>query len=60
MIGLITPPVGTLLFCLCGFEKMSMETLVRAIWPFIILLIAILTVITLVPALVLTLPNLLF
>lgn len=60
MIGLITPPVGTLLFCLCGFEKMSMETLVRAIWPFIILLIAILAVITLVPALVLTLPNLLF
>ena len=60
MIGLITPPVGTLLFCLCGFEKMSLEVLVRAIWPFIILLLGILVLITLVPALVLALPNYLF
>lgn len=60
MIGLITPPVGTLLFCLCGFEKMSLETLVRAIWPFIGVLLAVLGGVTLFPPLVLTLPNLLF
>ncbi|MDQ2084273.1 TRAP transporter large permease [Xanthobacteraceae bacterium Astr-EGSB] len=60
MIGLITPPVGTLLFCLCGFEKMPLEVLVRAIWPFVIILLAILVLIALFPAIVLTLPNYLF
>ena len=60
MIGLVTPPVGTLLFCLCGFEKMPLEVLVRAIWPFVIILLAILVLITLFPAIVLTLPNYLF
>ena len=60
MIGLITPPVGTLLFCLCGFEKMSLEVLVKAIWPFIWVLLGVLVLITAFPALVLTLPNLLF
>jgi tripartite ATP-independent transporter DctM subunit len=60
MIGLITPPVGTLLFCLCGFEKMPLEVLVKAIWPFVIILLAILVLITLFPAIVLTLPNYLF
>jgi tripartite ATP-independent transporter DctM subunit len=60
MIGLITPPVGTLLFCLCGFEKMPLEVLVRAIWPFIIILLGILALIAMFPAIVLTLPNYLF
>jgi tripartite ATP-independent transporter DctM subunit len=60
MIGLVTPPVGTLLFCLCGFEKMPLEVLVKAMWPFLWILLAILVVVTLVPSIVLTLPNLLF
>lgn len=60
MIGLITPPVGTLLFCLCGFERMSLETLIRAIWPFIGVLLLVLLVVTLCPPLVLALPNFLF
>jgi tripartite ATP-independent transporter DctM subunit len=60
MIGLITPPVGTLLFCLCGFEKMPLEVLVKAIWPFILILLGILALIAMFPAIVLTLPNYLF
>lgn len=60
MIGLVTPPVGTLLFCLCGFEKMPLEVLVKAIWPFIWILLSILVLITMVPEIVLTLPNILF
>jgi tripartite ATP-independent transporter DctM subunit len=60
MIGLVTPPVGTLLFCLCGFEKMPLEVLVKAMWPFLWILLGILVLVTLVPAVVLTLPNLLF
>ncbi len=59
MIGLVTPPVGTLLFCLCGFEGMRLETLVRAMWPFIGILVGILVLITAFPAIVLTLPRLL-
>ena len=60
MIGLVTPPVGTLLFCLCGFEGMRLETLVKAMWPFLWILLAILVLITVFPAIVLTLPNFLF
>ena len=57
MIGLVTPPVGTLLFCLCGFEGMRLEVLVQAMWPFLWILIGILVLITAFPAIVLTLPN---
>jgi TRAP-type C4-dicarboxylate transport system permease large subunit len=39
---------------------MPLEVLVKAIWPFIIILLGILVLITLVPAIVLTLPNYLF
>jgi tripartite ATP-independent transporter DctM subunit len=60
MIGLVTPPVGTLLFCLCGFERMPLEVLVKAMWPFLGILLVILVLITFVPAIVLTVPNLLF
>jgi len=57
MIGLVTPPVGTLLFCLCGFEGMRLETLVQAMWPFLWILFGILVLITAFPPLVLALPN---
>jgi TRAP-type C4-dicarboxylate transport system permease large subunit len=60
MIGLVTPPVGTLLFCLCGFEGMRLETLVGAMWPFLWILLSILVLITAYPPLVLALPNFLF
>ena len=60
MIGLVTPPVGTLLFCLCGFEGMRLETLVRAMWPFLFILLGILVLITAFPPLVVALPNFLF
>jgi TRAP-type C4-dicarboxylate transport system permease large subunit len=39
---------------------MPLEVLVKAIWPFVIILLAILVLITLFPAIVLTLPNYLF
>lgn len=57
MIGLVTPPVGTLLFCLCGFEGMRLEVLVQAMWPFLWILLGILVLITAFPSIVLTLPN---
>lgn len=60
MIGLVTPPVGALLFALCGMEGIPMERIVRSMWPFLGILLGLLILITSWPALVLTLPNALF
>jgi len=34
-IGLITPPVGTVLNVVCGVSKMTMDELMRGVWPFL-------------------------
>ncbi len=60
MIGLVTPPVGALLFTLCGMEGIPMEKMIRRMWPFIWILLGLLVLITCFPAIVLTLPNALF
>ena len=39
VVGMITPPVGICLFVGCSVARISMESLTRAIWPFIVLLI---------------------
>ncbi|MBD3308383.1 TRAP transporter large permease subunit [candidate division KSB3 bacterium] len=59
-IGVITPPVGPCLFILCAATRLSLGRLCRAVIPFIIVLLAILMLITFVPALSMFLPNLLF
>ena len=33
VLGLITPPVGAVLFAVCGMTNMSLDRLSRAIWP---------------------------
>ncbi|RKL61837.1 TRAP transporter large permease [Thermoanaerobacteraceae bacterium SP2] len=58
-IGLITPPVGTLLFLMSSMAKISVAKLTRALWVFYIPLILILLLITYVPSIVMFLPNLL-
>jgi TRAP-type transport system large permease protein len=35
-IGLITPPVGTVLNTVAGVGKMSMDQVTRGVWPFMI------------------------
>ncbi|EPF4856271.1 TRAP transporter large permease subunit [Escherichia albertii] len=52
-IGLITPPVGTVLNVICGIGKMSMDELVKGIWPFLLTCVAILILLVLFPQLVL-------
>ncbi len=59
MIGLITPPVGTVLFAIQKITDLPFNTLVRATLPFYIPLVAVLIVITLFPSIVMFLPNLL-
>ncbi len=57
MIGLITPPVGTVLYALTRITSLPFERIAKAILPFFIPLFATLLLITLVPALSLTLPS---
>ena len=58
-IGLITPPVGNVLFVGCAIGKISMERVMPGVIPFYIPMIVVLLLITFVPALSLTVPRLL-
>lgn len=58
-LGSMTPPVGSVLFVGCGITKMSIETVSRMLVPYFLMLIAILMVITYVPAISMFLPKLL-
>ncbi|GIN19516.1 TRAP transporter large permease [Siminovitchia fordii] len=57
-IGLLTPPVGTGLFIVSSVAKVKIETLVKAIMPFLLTTIAILMMITYWKDAVLWLPSL--
>jgi len=49
MVGLLTPPVGMLLFVLSGISRVSVRTMVRNLWPFYIMFALLLLVIAFVP-----------
>jgi tripartite ATP-independent transporter DctM subunit len=57
MIGLITPPVGIVMFVVMQMTGLTLEEFTRESWPFLVALILVLLVITYWPALVLVLPN---
>jgi len=56
-IGLITPPVGTVLFDGSAVGKLPIEAVVRALMPFFVLLLIVLMIVTYVPQLSLWLPR---
>jgi tripartite ATP-independent transporter DctM subunit len=58
MIGLLTPPIGVLLFLEAKIAELPFEHLLRSIWPFTLSLVAVLLLCTYVPGLVTWLPNL--
>jgi len=58
-IGLITPPVGSVLFVGTAIGKISVAQALRTIWPFYLAALAVLLIVTFVPALSLWLPALL-
>lgn len=58
IIGFITPPLGVCLFVGCSIGKVSLEEVTRVIWPFIIVGIILILLVTFVPALTLWLPSL--
>lgn len=58
-IGLITPPLGSVLFVGTAIGKISIAEALRTIWPFYLASLAVLLVVTFVPELSLWLPRLL-
>nr|WP_298168507.1 TRAP transporter large permease [uncultured Pseudomonas sp.] len=56
-IGLITPPVGAVLFVGAAIGKVSIENTVRALLPFYVALFMVLLAVTYIPAISLWLPN---
>ncbi|NKC12137.1 MAG: TRAP transporter large permease subunit [Gammaproteobacteria bacterium] len=57
-IGLCTPPVGSVLFVGCAVGKVAIEKAVRTIWPFYLAILAALVMVTFIPEISLTLPQL--
>jgi C4-dicarboxylate transporter DctM subunit len=58
VLGLITPPVGGVLFSVCGITGMSLDRLSRAIWPPFLVSLVVLAIVTYVPWLSTFLPRL--
>ena len=56
-IGLATPPMGLLLFVTASVAKESVENIVRALIPFLLVEVLVIFIITYFPSLVLTLPR---
>ncbi len=58
-IGLLTPPVGATLFVGCAIGKVTMEQVMREIWPFYGVMLIVLLLVTYFPSISLWLPRLL-
>jgi len=58
-LGLITPPIGSVLFLGSAIGKISITDAMRSIWPFYGAAFLVLLLVTFIPALSLTLPHLL-
>jgi tripartite ATP-independent transporter DctM subunit len=59
-IGLLTPPVGAVLFVGSAVAKLKIEAVVKALYPFFGAMLLVLAMVTYVPAVSLWLPNLMF
>ena len=57
MIGLVTPPMGELVFLIAGVSGVSVSSITKELWIFLIVLIALLFVLVYVPELTLWLPE---
>jgi len=57
VIGMLTPPVGVVLFVVCGITGVKMGELVRESWPFIAAMYGVLLLCMLFPSVVTWLPE---
>jgi tripartite ATP-independent transporter DctM subunit len=60
MLGLLTPPIGMVLYVLSKVSNVSFERCVKATMPFLVPLVTVLLLITVFPQIALWLPELLF
>jgi tripartite ATP-independent transporter DctM subunit len=51
-IGLITPPVGTVLNVVCGVAKIKMDDIIKGVWPFMFAQLIVLALLIFFPILV--------
>lgn len=58
-IGMITPPVGLNLFVIAGITDMNLMEIVKAVLPWLLILLLFLIIVTYIPSISLVLPNLL-
>ena len=56
-IGLVTPPVGSVLFVGAAIGKIPVEKTIKTIWPFYIALVLALLLITYIPSISMALPH---
>jgi tripartite ATP-independent transporter DctM subunit len=59
-LGMITPPFGVNLFAACTVAKISLDRIIPHLLPFVLVILACLMVVTYVPALSLTLRDLVY
>jgi len=57
MIGLMTPPIGLLLFVMARVARMDIASVIKACMPFMVPLVAVLLLTSIFPALTLTVPG---
>ena len=57
MIGLSTPPFGMLLFIVSGISNTPLQTVIKEIFPMILVLIIVLLMVTYIPDIVLFIPR---
>lgn len=59
MIGLLTPPVGSVLYVMASITDQPVEDMFKAIWPFLVPLVIVLLLVTFIPGISTFLPSLL-
>ena len=52
-IGLLTPPVGTVLNVVCGVGRIPMHDVIKGVWPFLVSQLVVLALLIAFPAIVL-------
>ena len=58
VLGGITPPVGVTLYIAVAVAKLKLGQLLKEMWPFILLFVAVMMLVAYVPMVCLFLPNL--
>jgi len=59
-VGMITPPVGLNLFVIVGITDMDIMDVIKAVLPWLLILLTFLMIVTYIPQVSLFLPNLMF